>query len=354
MKICAAVPSLNPDTKLLDVVKGLREKGFTHIILVNDGSTESTYFDMLKGDDCVVLTHEVNKGKGRAMKTAMEYYLKNYARICDGMVFCDGDNQHSSEDIVRCSEALGGSPDALVLGVRDFSGDNVPKRSRMGNRTMSLMFKLIGGLTITDTQTGLRAMGNKAIEEFVHTKGERFEYETNMLLETKRLSIDIVEVKIETIYIEENKSSHYNTFRDSFRIFKILLKFAWVSVMSCIIDVFLFWAFCKIFSFLPNTFQQFIGQAVARVISSIFNYTMNYTAVFKSKRGLGTMPKYYLLCICQLVIAYFLTLGLTALTNSSPDSVVGVVIKAAVDFFLFFVSFRIQRDHIFQKKEVKK
>lgn len=349
MKVCAIVPSLNPDEKLIDVVTGLRKSGFEQIILVNDGSESSEYFDKLKGDDCVVLTHDVNKGKGRAMKTGIEYYLTNFADRFDGVVFCDGDNQHSPQDIVRCANALGEKENVLILGVRDFSKSNVPTRSRMGNRTMSFLFRLICGLSISDTQTGLRAMGNAAAKEFLKTKGERFEYETNMLLETKRLGIEIEEVKIETIYIEENKSSHYNTFKDSLRILKILIKFASASIISCVVDILLFALFVKIFAFLPAKQQLFIATAIARVISSVVNYFLNFKAVFKSRSDVkATIWRYYLLCAVQTVLAYFGVYWLVRLTHFNE-----VLMKLVTDFVLFLISFQVQRDFIFQTKRKK-
>lgn len=348
MKICAVVPSLNPDDKLIEVVNGLKNKGFAHIIVVNDGSKESTYFDRLSSE-CVVLTHEVNKGKGRAMKTAMEYYLEHFADECDGVVFCDADNQHSPDDIVKCSEALKDNPDELILGVRDFSGDNVPKRSRMGNRTMAFLFKVIGGLNISDTQTGLRAMGNGAVKLFIKTKGERFEYETNMLLETKRLGVEISEVKIETIYHGEEQTSHFSTFRDSVRIFKVLLKFAWVSILSCLLDVGIFWGITYLMAAFPEQVRLLTATVIARICSSIFNYVLNHKAVFKSVNRVGnTVFKYYLLCTVQMLAAYFGVYLLVHFLHGNE-----VIMKLIVDALLFLLSFQIQRDWIFNKKRDK-
>lgn len=349
MKICAVVPSLNPDEKLIDVITGLEEKGFERIILVNDGSESDEYFVRLGNDKSVtVLTHEVNKGKGRAMKTAMRYYLDNLSEDYQGLVFCDADNQHSSADILKCAEAV--SDNNLVLGVRDFSLDNVPTRSRMGNRTMSFLFKVIGGLSISDTQTGLRAMGNSVIKEYINIKGERFEYETNMLLETKRFGTEITEITIETIYEDtENHKSNFNTIKDSFRIFKILLAFVSSSLISCVVDVLMFAIFIKVFGFLSEEIQIFLATAVARVISSIVNYFINHKAVFKSRSDVkATIWRYYLLCIVQMLFAYLGVYLLVHFTHFNE-----VLMKLLTDFILFLVSFQIQRDFIFQTKRKK-
>lgn len=347
MNICAIVPSLNPDEKLLDVVKGLRDKNYRHIILVNDGSEKSDYFDMLAGEDCTVLTHEVNKGKGRALKTAFEYYLEHYSDECAGVVLCDGDNQHTPDDIYRCAEVLTEDNTKLVLGVRDFNEKNVPPRSRFGNKMTSFMFRILAGLTITDTQTGLRAIGNDGVREFLKVKGERFEYETNMLLETKRLGMDIREVTIQTIYIEENKTSHFRPIRDSWSIYKILFKFAWASIASCLIDLGIFQLMIMLLSFMGEKQMIFAATATARVVSSVFNYIMNYKKVFRSREGIAkTAVKYYILAILQAFASYYAVYLLSSMAGWNP-----LVAKLVVDGILFLVGFQVQRDIVFNTKK---
>lgn len=212
MKVSVIIPSLNPDEKLICVVDSLREAGFDDIILVNDGSDENHIkpFEHVSAyPECTILTHEVNKGKGRGLKTAFEYCIKNRPDI-DGVVTVDGDNQHKAADIMKCCEKMAECKDKVVLGVRNFSGKDVPFKSRFGNNMTSFVFKFACGLNISDTQTGLRAIPRQYLELFDNVKGERFEYETNMLLEFKQSHIDFVEVPIETVYIEENASTHFN------------------------------------------------------------------------------------------------------------------------------------------------
>lgn len=119
MNICAIIPSLDPDEKLLEVVSSLKEKGFEHIIVVDDGSLDKHYFNIIS-KECDVLHHAKNLGKGRAMKTALNYYLNNYSNECSGIVFADSDNQHAIEDIYACALEILNS-NQFVLGTRDFS-----------------------------------------------------------------------------------------------------------------------------------------------------------------------------------------------------------------------------------------
>lgn len=108
MKISVILPSLNPDEKLMLVVNGLIKEGFEDIIIVNDGSDEAhmqPFKEASTHKEVTILIHEVNKGKGRALKTAYEYCIANRPDI-EGVVTVDGDNQHRPEDIRKCCEKM--------------------------------------------------------------------------------------------------------------------------------------------------------------------------------------------------------------------------------------------------------
>ena len=224
-RISVVLPSLDPDAKLLTVIDGLLEYGFTDIVLVNDGSKPENmcYFEKAaRHPEIHLLHHEVNRGKGAALKTAFRWILDNRPDSL-GVVTVDGDNQHHPEDTRACSLHMA-KTDRIVLGVRDFDQPDVPFKSRNGNKITSLVFKIFVGMTISDTQTGLRAIPKKYLPLLCDISGERFEYETNMLLEMKRSNIPFDEVKIRTVYIEENKSSHFRAVQDSWRIYKLILR----------------------------------------------------------------------------------------------------------------------------------
>ena len=131
MKVSVIIPSLNPDNKLIQVVDALVAKGFDDIILVNDGSDKAhmqPFLQLKEYRQCTVLTHEINRGKGRGLKTAFDYCIANRPDI-DGVVTVDGDNQHKAEDILNCCNKMIECKDKVILGVRDFSGDDVPPKS---------------------------------------------------------------------------------------------------------------------------------------------------------------------------------------------------------------------------------
>lgn len=349
MNVSVIIPSLNPDDKLISVVDSLVEYGFDDIIIVNDGSDEAHMcpFEKLSGyKACTILTHEVNKGKGRALKTAFTYCLENRMNI-DGVVTVDGDNQHKAPDIKACCEKMSACGDKVVLGVRDFSGDDVPFKSRFGNNMTSFVFKFACGLNISDTQTGLRAIPRQYLSLFTQTKGERFEYETNMLLELKTNGIGYEEVKIETVYIEDNASTHFNPIKDSIKIYGVIFKFLASSFASSIIDLAIFTLIgTLLLGAVSDSLRIFLATCIARVISSLFNYTCNRKAVFKSKNSVGgTMLRYYILCVCQLCVSYLLVYMVTKVLTLGM--VATVLAKIVIDVCLFLISFQIQRRWVF-------
>ena len=224
--LAIVLPSLDPDQKFDAVVRGLAEAGFAHIVIVDDGSDEQHQLPFQRAEAypaCTVLHHGVNKGKGRALKTAFAHVHRELPDA-QGVITIDGDGQHLLEDIIACGERMLSEGDKVVLGCRDFDQPGVPPRSVAGNKTTSRMFRLFYGIRLSDTQTGLRAIPSCYLERFEQIEGERFEYETNMLLEMKRRKIAFVEQPIATVYDEEDYSSHYNAVKDSWRIFRIMFK----------------------------------------------------------------------------------------------------------------------------------
>ena len=364
-RISVVLPSLDPDEKLVAVVDGLLGIGFTDIILVNDGSKPENlhYFTDLAAQhpEITLLHHEVNKGKGAALKNAFRYFLENRPDGL-GVVTVDGDNQHHPEDTKACCEHML-KTGRVTLGCRDFTLDHVPARSRFGNHTTSAIFKLFVGMTISDTQTGLRAIPRDVVEKIVDVFGDRFEYETNMLLAFKTKGIPFDEVKIRTVYIEENKSSHFRVIHDSWRIYKLILahffRYTLSSLASAIVDTLgyglLSWAFAPLLSGFALTATAGI---IARVISSLLNFFLNKLVVFQTNVDTKkAMLRYYCLALPQMAAQVLLTQGVYALLRISDGaSALRTVIYAVVMVALYFISYMIQQRWVFapQKSESQK
>ncbi|MBS4201331.1 glycosyltransferase family 2 protein [Bacillus sp. FJAT-49732] len=227
MNKCAIViPALNPTEDLLPYVQSLLKEGFTQIIVVNDGSYEELtpiFTHMSRIEECKVLTHPINKGKGRALKTAFHYLLKHYHSF-SGVITVDADGQHSIEDVCKIAKKLTSIDEGLILGVRDFNDADVPARSILGNRISSFIFHLFFRRKFEDTQTGLRGIPKKELLWIVQLKGERYEYEVNMLINAVKRKTTVYEIPIQTLYFDHNASSHFQPGIDSWRILKKLIR----------------------------------------------------------------------------------------------------------------------------------
>ena len=190
MKIIALIPAYEPEENMLDLLENIKKDTDMDIVVVNDGSSDACKDIFSKAKELAkVLEHEVNKGKGRALKTGLNYINDNY-RGEYIVVTMDADGQHTIEDALKICDLVKKSPDILVLGKR-FFGEDVPLRSRFGNAMTRLVYKIATGVKVYDTQTGLRAFSYKLVPLMLEIKGERYEYEINVLMECSKNNIEI-------------------------------------------------------------------------------------------------------------------------------------------------------------------
>ena len=220
--IVPIIPALNPDEKLIKIVDELK-KDYPKIIIVNDGSSSDEIFKKLeKYQECVILTHEVNYGKGRALKTAFKYYQDHLMMDYNGVIALDADGQHKVSDVIKITKILEEN-DNFILGTRLFNTKETPRRNKLGNRITSRVFKWLYGVYLKDTQTGLRASPNRLIAFLLTIEGDRFEYEINELIELVKKKEKIEQVDIKTVYLNDsNKKSNFRVLKDSYKIYKIL------------------------------------------------------------------------------------------------------------------------------------
>ncbi len=226
------IPAYCPDDRMLDVARSLNQDSTYHIVVVDDGSGKDyrRLFDALEAT-CTVLRHDVNRGKGRAMKTAFEY-IAGVASPDDGVIAVDADGQHLTDDVHAVADEWRRNPNALVIGGRRFKG-KVPLRNRTGNAITRAVFHIASGVRVYDTQTGLRAFSVRLIPTMLGIKGERYEYEMKQLLYAADNNIPIIEIPIETVYINGNSTSHFRVVTDSWHVYKpflsrLLMCFAYI------------------------------------------------------------------------------------------------------------------------------
>jgi glycosyltransferase involved in cell wall biosynthesis len=346
MKPVVIIPALNPDEKLIALVEDLKKYNLQTII-INDGSGkeyENIFETVKSGYQCDVCVHAQNMGKGAALKTGMQFAAMTYPD-CAGYVTADADGQHSAEDILKMADILEKNPDKFILGTRNFNGDSIPFKSRWGNLITSLAFLLSTGKRCADTQTGLRGIPAMYTDICLAVPGSRYEYEMNLLLEMARKRITFVYEPIETIYLEDNKSSHFNPVKDSFIIYLNIFKFSLSSMISAVADLTMFTIFANLI-FGTGAAGLLAATVAARCMSGGLNYTFNKFWVFESKkRGTGEAIKYFILFCCQMMASWLLVSSLSSLPLNLT------VIKMIVDVTLFFISYIIQKRYIFQSNE---
>ena len=223
MKIVPIIPALNPDNTLVSLVDELK-KYYNTIIIVNDGSNSDEIFNKIKYSGCIILTHEENKGKGEALKTAFKYYLENFSKNNLGVICLDCDGQHKVSDVIKISELLE-KENKFILGTRLFNTKSTPLRNKLGNHITSRIFKWIYKVYIKDTQTGLRAIPNRLLNKIIKINGSRFEYELNVLIKIVKMKEEIIEYNIKTVYLKNsNKKSHFKVLKDSYQIYRVMFQ----------------------------------------------------------------------------------------------------------------------------------
>lgn len=359
-KIAVIIPAYEPDFRFLQLLDEIVTAAPGPVVLVDDGSGAAYRSIFEKAEQLAqetggcLLVHPENRGKGRALKTAFAYVVENMPDVV-GAVTADADGQHSPECIRKVAEDLSEHPDSLVLGVRTFGGEDVPRKSRLGNTVTAELFRFVAGVRVSDTQTGLRGIPLRFMRELESVKGERFEFEMRMLLEASGRYL-IREVPIETIYdSKEHHQTHYRPFQDSVKISLILgekfLRYTFSSLSSAGLDLLLFQVFYALITnvfgaaMLPGT-AILVATIAARVLSATYNYMINYRFVFRSRENKSRAAgKYLFLATGQMLCSAILVSGFSRLFAGAP----AVVIKAVVDTGLFFVSYSIQQRVVFQK-----
>lgn len=337
------IPSYQPNQTLIDLVQECIQHP-VRIIVVDDGG-QSTYAPIFSAlpTDVIVLTHEENQGKGAALKTGFKYIKEHFSHEHGVVVTVDGDGQHKVSDALALAEHAMPLTSSIVLGVRDFSQEDVPFKSRFGNKITRFITQFLIGYPISDTQTGLRAFTLDTLDFCLSLEQNRYEYEMSMLLGAKKFKIKLHEHPIETVYIANNAASHFDPFSDSLKIYIQIGKFALSSILSSVIDVSMFaWLYA---SFQEDLlFRVIVATILARIVSSMFNYFMNKHVVFNSKdSGSRSFFYYYGLVVLVMLSSALLVYVFDVLIPISP-----VIIKVIVDGTLFFLSFNIQKKVIFK------
>ncbi len=344
-KKVALIPAYEPDGNLLYLTEALCKKGYA-VVIVDDGS-DPFYRSLFEKVEkyAPVLHYDTNRGKGNALKHGLSH-IKNNFREDAVIVTLDADGQHAPSDVGRVLYAAWEHQDSLVLGSRDFAGE-VPVKSRFGNDVTRMVFAAATGRKLQDTQTGLRAFSYAMIDRLLAIDGDRYEYEMNVLMDFAKTATPIREVPIETIYSNNNASSHFDAIRDSFRIYREIFRYSAASFASFLLDYGLFAFLSGLLATLTAVNAVVLANVLARLCSGTFNYFLNRRLVFSHNGSMRTSAFRYLLLATGIL---FINTGLLHILAD----IVGVhpyLAKIIVETGLFFVSYLVQRTFVFAKEE---
>lgn len=340
------VPALRPEESLVDLVGQLVDAE-VRVLVVDDGSGDDPVhrarFHRCADAGAVVLVHEQNRGKGQALRTGLHWLA---TRVPDaGVVTADADGQHTVPDILAVRRRVAELPDgarALVLGVRDTCGADVPLRSRLGNRASALVLALAAGDSPSDTQTGLRGIPAGLVAWAARGRGDRYDFEYRQLLWAVRDGVALVEVPVTTVYEAGNPTSHFRPVRDSLQVLAPALvpavAFTLSGVGSFVLDTLLF------LSLLASWGGVVPALLAARTVSGAANFLLNRRLAFRGARTplRRSAIRYAALSVAVLVAGLVLLQCLLALGLAAWGA------KLVTDSTLFVVSYVVQRVLVFR------
>ncbi|MDZ8200404.1 bifunctional glycosyltransferase family 2/GtrA family protein [Microbacterium sp. SSW1-59] len=337
------IPALEPGPRLPRLVDELLSVDPDLDVLVIDDGSGPGYddlFSVVEDAGARVLRHPHNRGKGAALKTGFAE-IARWAPEAD-VVTADADGQHRVDDILEVGRALrvdaAAGTSALILGCRDFGGD-VPLRSRVGNAVSRGVFRLTAGWSLSDTQTGLRGLPAALLPWALSLPGDRFEYEQNMLLRSRSAGVLAREIPIETVYLEQNASSHFRPLVDSIRVMLPVALFAGSSLLAFFLDT----ALLLLLS--ATTGSLVVSIVAARIVSASVNFFVNRRLVFH-RRGRGRGREAMRYGVLAVVLLASNIVWMDALTGVGIPLLAAKLITEAV---LFLTSYGVQRSVVFRR-----
>jgi putative flippase GtrA len=334
------IPSYKPTDMLCSLLEKLRLANPSHIVIVDDGSgpAYASIFERAKQvAGTSLLTNAVNLGKGAALKHGMNHILVNHPR-CAGIVTADADGQHAAADILKVAAALTENPGRVIFGTRRF-GSDVPLRSRFGNTVSRYLYRLFIGLNLSDTQTGLRGLPRRLLELCLSIRANRYEFETEQLVVIKARRMCVQEIPIETIYIEDNRGSHFRPLMDSAQIYFVLLRYSAASLLTEAADIV---AFATAMAWSSDLV---LSNAIGRLVAIWVQFTLLQRFVFRLRGGLRIFLMYLGLVLVSGVVSTALQLQLA---NLIPFPVAA---KIVAEVCVFVFNFLFLRDFVFGESD---
>ncbi|WP_229201207.1 DUF2062 domain-containing protein [Arcticibacterium luteifluviistationis] len=228
LSCCVLIPTYNNEKTLAAVIQDV-SLYTSNIIVINDGSTDSTEAILEEFSEIENISYSPNKGKGFALKTGL---LRAKERGFKYAISIDSDGQHFADDIPRFLEAIEEHPNAMLVGARNLQEENMPQKNTFGNKFSNFWFNLETGIDLPDTQSGFRLYPLKELEgmKLFTTK---YEFEIEIMVKMAWKKVPVLPVPIKVFYAKgDERVSHFRPFKDFFRIsvlntYLVTLAFLW-------------------------------------------------------------------------------------------------------------------------------
>ncbi len=215
--VAALIPAFREERHIADVARRSLQMLDT-VLVIDDGSSDTTA-EQARKTGAQVIVHEVNRGKGAAIKTGFRELL---ARNFEYVLILDADGQHLPEEIPHFLTEANASRTPFIVGTRMSDVKKMPFVRKMTNRYMSWRISRACGQWIPDTQCGFRMIHRDVIPH-LFCESNNYDYETEMLLITARAGFRIAAVPVSTVYGEEKSKIH--PVRDTIRFFKLMSRY---------------------------------------------------------------------------------------------------------------------------------
>lgn len=338
MDFVIIVPAYKPTSALVELLSSLREATDVPILVIDDGSGPD-FGDIF--ERCVAIPrvsqvrNAINLGKGAALKHGLNHALLAHPSA-QSFVTADADGQHRPRDILAVAAAC--EPDAMVLGARAFDRD-VPLKSKIGNTISRFLYRLISGISLRDTQTGLRGLPRRLAEQCLPIRSNRYEFETEQLIIAKREGFRFKEIGIETVYLDDNRGTHFDPILDSFRIYFVLLRYTTASITTALVD------FAMFTILMASGAEVVTANLGGRAIALLVQYYLLQSFVFKVRGGIMRFVFFVLYVAVMGFVSSAVQLQLSAHTG------VGIfAAKIVIETILFVLNFLFLRDLLFVRK----
>lgn len=219
VRVAAVIPAYDAARTIASVVRETLEAfdGVGQVYVVDDGSRDATA-DLAREAGAVVLSHEHNRGKGRALRTGLG------RAAADGhaaAVTLDADGQHPPSEARRLA-LLPTDPGALILGIRDLKGAGAPRPNRISNAISNGFLSMFSRKLLADTQCGLRRYPLPRVLE-IGGRDDGYAFEAEIILLAIAAKLPIVETPIAVVY-PEDRTTHFDSVRDPMRVIRRVVK----------------------------------------------------------------------------------------------------------------------------------